>query len=215
MRAHFPEPTRQLLRQLSYEMPPITGFVMRASTAKAIGWMFRPLVKAQLSKHPATNAIIRTTTAPTVFHAGEQENSIPSQARAVINFRILPGESIDDVLRHVRKKIRDDDIEINVVGVPSEPSPISSTDSDAYKTLAQLSIELYPDAVVAPSLFVAATDSRHYAGIAENIYKFTPIRLNDQEMSRIHGTDERISLQNYANLVRFHRALIERMARPR
>jgi carboxypeptidase PM20D1 len=66
--------------------------------------------------------------------------------------------------------------------------------------------------VVAPGLMVAATDSRHYAGIADNIFRFSPVRANSEDLKRFHGTNERLSIEGYADMIRFYRRLIENAA---
>src|SRR5258706_4317692 len=68
-------------------------------------WLFEPLVIRQLAKSPLTNALLRTTVAPTIFQAGVKDNVLPTQARAVINLRIMPGASTASGLEHVRKTL--------------------------------------------------------------------------------------------------------------
>ena len=69
--------------------------------------------------------------------------------------------------------------------------------------------EIYPDVVVAPGLMVAATDSRHYTGITDKIFRFSPVRANSEDLKRFHGTNERLSVEGYADMIRFYRRLIE------
>jgi carboxypeptidase PM20D1 len=61
-----------------------------------------------------------------------------------------------------------------------------------------------PDCVQAPSLVVGATDARHYARLSDHVYRFVPMRLRPEDLPRIHGVDERISVENLAELVRFY-----------
>jgi carboxypeptidase PM20D1 len=65
-----------------------------------------------------------------------------------------------------------------------------------------------PEVLVAPSLLVAATDSRHYTGLTKNIFRFLPITLRPEDASRYHGIDERISIKDYERCVRFYIQLI-------
>ena len=73
-------------------------------------WLFEPLVKRQLTTSPLTNASVRTTLAPTMFNAGVKENVLPSHAKAVVNLRLLPGETIAGTIERVRRVIDDDRI---------------------------------------------------------------------------------------------------------
>lgn len=172
-------------------------------------WLFGPLVKAQLEKGPSTNAMLRTTTAPTVLRAGEKENVLPGRAEAVVNFRLLPGDSREDVQNHVRRVVADEAIQVAPLGTAStEASPISPTSSASYQLISRTIRELFPDAVVAPGLMIGGTDSRHMGQIADAVYRFSPVRARSDDLPRFHGTDERVSLDNYAELIRFYHRLL-------
>ncbi|HEV2147832.1 MAG TPA: M20 family peptidase [Longimicrobiaceae bacterium] len=171
-------------------------------------WLFGPLVERQLAAKPATDATLRTTTAATVFQGGTKDNVLPSQARAVVNFRILPGDSIAGVLEHVRRTVDDPRVEVRAKGFASEPSPVSSTESAGWKVLQRSIRQTFPDAVVAPYLVVGATDARYYAGLSESVYRFLPVRLTAADLARMHGTDERVGVADYATAVRFYAQLL-------
>ena len=94
----------------------------------------------------------------------------------------------------------------------TEPTPASSTTSPSYRTLNRTIREIFPDVIVAPGLMLAGTDSRHYAGIADSIFRFTPVRANAEDLKRFHGTNERLSIEGYADMIRFYRRLIENSA---
>jgi len=171
-------------------------------------WLFSPVVRSQLEKSPSSNAMLRTTTALTVVNAGNKENVLPGRAEARVNFRILPGDSIESVHAHARKAIADDSIEIKESGKKHEPTPISPSASASYRLLAKSVRELFPGTVVAPGLMIGATDSRHFAPIADAIYRFSPVRAKAEDLPRFHGTNERISISNYADLIRFYHRLL-------
>jgi carboxypeptidase PM20D1 len=90
-------------------------------------WLFGRWCESQLAKGASTNAMLRTTTALTIVNAGNKSNVIPGQAEATLDFRILPGDTTDKVLQHVRAKAlarhRD-----QALGGSTEPTPVSSTD---------------------------------------------------------------------------------------
>lgn len=176
-------------------------------------WLFGPLVKAQLEKGPSTNAMLRTTTAPTVLRAGEKENVLPGRAEAVVNFRLLPGDTREDVQDHTRRVVANEAIAVAPLGTAStEASPISPTGSASYQLINRTIREIFPDTVVAPGLMIGGTDSRHMGQIADAVYRFSPVRAGSDDLPRFHGTDERISLDNYAELIRFYHRLLTNAA---
>ncbi|HEX8145308.1 MAG TPA: M20 family peptidase [Pyrinomonadaceae bacterium] len=177
-------------------------------------WLFRPLVERLLAASPPTNAATRTTTAATIIEGGVKENVLPSKARAIVNFRILPGDSVESVLGHVSRTINDARVKVGRYGEnANEPSAVSNTDSPGYRALQQTIRQLFQGAVVAPSQVIGATDSRHYAGLSSSIYRFVPMTVGPEDLKRIHGTNERISVESYAQCIRFYRQLIVNSAR--
>jgi carboxypeptidase PM20D1 len=175
-------------------------------------WLFAPLIRAQLERAPSTNAMLRTTTAITVIKGGNKENVLPGQAEALVNFRLIPGDSAAAVVDHVRHVIGDDRVAIEVVPPATEASPVASHTSAAYQILNRTIRESFPDVVVAPGLMIGGTDSRHMSAVAENIFRFSPVRARAEDLPRFHGTDERMAVTNYADLIRFYQALIRHSA---
>ncbi len=168
------------------------------------------LVKWQMSKNPATNAMLRSTTAPTIISGGFKENVLPSKVTAKVNCRILPGESVKSVMNYVYKTIGDNRVVISLSknSPASEPPFVSGTNTFGYSVLQTTIREVFPEAVVSPSLVVATTDSRHYQGVSENIYRFLPFQIPSDEIKRFHGTDERLGVEQYKQAVRFYRQLV-------
>lgn len=194
--------TRELFGHIGPEMP----WLRRAVFANL--WLFSPLVERRLEAKPSTDATIRTTIAATIFEGGVRENVLPATARAAVNFRILPGGSVQQVLDRVRDTVDDARVEIRVLGKAFEPSQVSSARSPAYVHLAKTIRSIYPDTVVAPYLVPGATDARHYAPIAQDVYRFLPLPLNAEDLARLHGVNERISLDDYTKLIQFYAQLI-------
>lgn len=175
-------------------------------------WLFGPIIKSQLAKSNTTNAIIRTTTAATMINAGVAENVLSPSARAVINFRILPGESKVSVINSVKSIIDDPQVAVSILGEEdkhSEPSAIADINSFGYKVLEKTCREIFKEVVVAPSLVIATTDSRHYTGLSENVFRFLPVQLKKEDLSMIHGKNEKVSIENYHRLIRFYIQLIK------
>lgn len=172
-------------------------------------WLTEPIVLSQMAKSNETEALIRTSVASTLFHAGIKENVLPTEAMATVNLRILPGTTIASAIGTVKDTIRDSQIEIiQIPGAESEAAMTSSTDAKFYGDIESVLAALWPNNVIAPSLIIGLTDSRHYQDLAENIYGHQPLEMTKADLSRLHGRDERISVDNYEKLIAFYRGLI-------
>jgi len=193
------EPVRSQLAFLGSEQ----GWLRRTMFANL--WLFAPLVKLQMAKTPATNAMLRTTIAPTMLEGSIKENVLPARARAVVNLRLLPGMSSDEAIRRVVAIVDDTRVNIVTTGTSlSEPSPVSSTDSEPFAKLHRAVKSTFPDAIVVPSLVLGATDSRHFTAIADNVFRFLPARFTREDLSRYHGINERVSEAHYTEFIRFY-----------
>ena len=177
-------------------------------------WLFGPVVQHILESNPDTNAMLRTTTAATIFRAGAKDNVMPSVATAIVNFRLLPGDSVASVIEHVRKVVNDPRVKLQPMAgePPVEASVRSSVDSANFKLMQKTLAQVYPEAVVAPFVFVAATDSKHYAPLTKDIYRFSPLILDSEDVARIHGTNERVGADNFARSIEFYCQLIRNAA---
>jgi carboxypeptidase PM20D1 len=193
------------LRMLEY-MGPEMSYLNRLVLANL--WLTRAAVAAQLASSPATSAILRTTTAPTMISGGVKDNVLPRSASAVVNFRILPGETIDSVVTCVRGTIDDPQVQVRVLPYGSQPSPVSATDSMGFRAIQKTIAQVFPEAVVAPGLTSATTDSRHFTGVSAQIFRFLPVTLTEKDLDRIHGSDERLAVNQCPQVVQFYAQLI-------
>ncbi|GAB2673831.1 M20/M25/M40 family metallo-hydrolase [Nocardia goodfellowii] len=171
-----------------------------------------PLITRIMAAGPTTEALVRTTTAPTVIRGGVKANVLPQRAEALVNFRILPGDSVAKVLEHCRKVVRDDGVHIEIIGTASEPS-LDPRVGPSFDLVARLAQAVVPGIAVTTGLVPGATDSRHYDDLAVTRCNFAPIMLTQADIGSIHGTDERISRLNYARLIEFNRLLLTELAR--
>ncbi len=198
------------LRQTFEYLGPEMAFPARLVLANL--WLFGPLVERRLAATPAMNAAMRTTTAVTMCEGGVKENVLPSRARGVVNFRILPGDTVATVEEHVRQTVADPRVQVRTLEWASDPSAISPVEAASFRLVQRTIRQVFPGTVVAPSLVLGATDARHYQALSENIYRFVPFRLTAEDLHRIHGTDERISVEDYAQLVAFYIQLLRNVA---
>jgi carboxypeptidase PM20D1 len=215
--------SRALYRLEQHQMPAhISGLAgtMLASLAPAAHmpyraiysnlWLFGPLIETQLANSPASNAMLRTTTAETMVEGGVKDNVLPVAARAVVNFRILPGDSVPSVVEHVRRTINDPRVGVDVLAGAHDPSVVSAIDNADFRTLRRSILEVFPEvAVVSPYLVVGATDSRSYQALTRNTYRFIPGTLGPGDAERLHGTNERVSVGGFATAVAFYAQLIQ------
>jgi carboxypeptidase PM20D1 len=189
--------------------PEMSGF---GRVALSNRWLLGPVLQSQLEKGPSTNAMLRTTTALTVVNGGNKDNVLPGRAEALVNFRILPGDTRASVVEHVKRVIANDDIAVTALPQGGEPSKVSPTDGSAYQAVNRTLRELFPGTIVAPGLMIAATDSRHFEGLTQQVLRFSPVRAKPEDLGRFHGTNERISLANLGDLIRFYQRLLQTSA---
>ncbi len=215
--------SRALVRLEKHQMPagisPVLGQMLDAiAPGMSFGnrlvvanrWLFSPLLIRSLATTPSGNAMVRTTTALTITNAGVKDNVLPTQATAVINFRILPGDTVQAVLDHVRSVVRDSDIRISLYPTTAgEPSPVSPTDGPGFKLLQQTVNAYFPDAPVTPNLLVARTDSVHYYQITPDVYRFFPAVRDETDIEAIHGINERMGTAAYLKAVQFMAAMMQ------
>jgi carboxypeptidase PM20D1 len=203
MPATLDGPGGDALRAIAPALP----FAQRIALANT--WLFGPLLKSQLAKVGNTNALIRSTTAPTMISGGIKENVLPTQAKAIVNFRILPGDTADSVKAHVTRTINDPDITLtDYLKAPAEATPVADTRNPGYALISDTARRIEPSALVVPSLVIAGTDSKHWSRVSDAAFRFTPARIGPDELKRFHATNERIAISNYGEIISFYRELI-------
>jgi len=197
-------PVDDFIKYVGPEMP------FYAKIIFANKWIFKTLLLRIYSRSISGNALVRTTTAPTIFQAGVKDNMIPVKAEAVINFRILPGETSADVMNHITKIVDDERVKTEIMeGFLDEPAPVSPSDVFGYITILKTIRQIYSDVVVAPTLMLASSDSRHFLKVSENVYRFAPIVITNNDIERIHGLNERINAHDLNKATCFYFQLIK------
>lgn len=201
MPAHLSKPpVSDMFQAMASDLP----FLQRMAMANL--WLFGGLVESQLSASQTANPIQRTTTAPTMLIGSAKENVLAQRATAIVNFRVHPRDTIEDVIAHVKHVTRDIDgvsVARAAGGISgTEASPVSPTDTAGYRVLSEVARELSGTGTPIPALVTAATDARYAYAVTPNVYRFAPVRAAAGEISGIHGTDEKISIENLGRLVR-------------
>lgn len=172
-------------------------------------WCFSPVLSifSKLSGGEF-NALVRTTTAFTQMSGSKGANVIPADASMVSNHRIIPGETVESVIDHVKRAVNDDEVQISIIN-GTDPSAYSLTDCEAYDRIRCAASATFPDAIVSPYLMLACSDSRHWCAISDKVYRFSPMSLSKEERASIHGNNERIPLETISVAVEFYIRLIK------
>ncbi len=202
----FKGPAADMVRALAPDAP----LLVRVAVANE--WLFRKALVRQIAATAAGAATLHTTIAPTMLRGSPKENVLPQDASAWINYRIAPGTTADDVMQRAAEATEGLGVKLAWEGPAYDPSPVSSSTSNAYRVMAELAAgaERIP---VAPGLVTATTDSRHMAGLADDIYRFQPIVASISELQMIHGTNEHMTSDNLRRTAEFYARLIATVAR--
>ncbi len=173
--------------------------------------VLKPLVTKICSEIPPVASMMRTTTAVTMANGSPAPNVLPQKATVNVNFRIMPGQTIDDVEAHIRK-IAGPKAEIKMVS-GKNPSKISPTDSRAFNAIREICKEMDPKAIVAPYLVMGGTDARQYEDVCDNIYRYSPFLMDTALLLTTHGTNERIPLTSLKDGVVFFKKYIKELTK--
>ena len=172
-------------------------------------WLFEPLINKTLSNSPSMNAVLRTTTAPTMLSASDRANVLASEAQGIVNFRLHPRDSIESVISYVEDLVANENIEIKKLGKGQLASSVSDWNSSGYLIISDAVTEVYGDIIVAPGLMVGGSDSKHYAKAAKNSFRFNPFPISADELTSLHGIDEKIKKEDFINGIRAYIKIIE------
>jgi len=201
MPTHITPLSRKTFLALAPHTNPLFKFFMVNSD------VFSPLFRFILGKASSvTNALIRTTLAPTMLWGPDARNVLPREVKLNVNYRTLTGDTAEDVRRHLEKLlhryIKKGIVSIHMLGY-SDPSAVADVDSAAYNVLAKSIRQTFPDVSVVPYTMVGATDSRFYYPLTQNVYRFGPFVWGFDDESRVHGLDERIRPEQMGRAVQF------------
>jgi len=190
-------PAIDMIRALAPQLPT----PLRAAAANE--WLFSPLINQRLGADPLASALLHTTVAPTMLEGGPKDNILPGRAMARINFRLHPRDTSASILTRAQEAVKAiPGVTVEWDQPPNEASPVSSSTSDSFALVAGMARVAVPDAPVAPSLVLAATDSRYYAGVAENVYRFAPALFQNEDVASVHGKNERLSVDNLSRMIK-------------
>ena len=206
MEADFKTP---IVSSLFEAAGPDMAFMQRMAFANQ--WLFGGMIESQLSGVPTANAMIRTTTAPTMLQGSAKENVLAQRATAIINFRIHPNDTEEDIIAHVERVTKDiEGVEITLgkAGIRgSGASPVSPTDNLAFGVLYAVAADS-SGAPVTPGLVLGATDGRYATAITDSVYRFMPAVMSPEDLTGFHGTNERLTVENVGRLANGYAQII-------
>ena len=171
--------------------------------------LLHPVLKAVMTKIPVAACLVRTTTAVTMAQGSPAANVLPQKSSVTVNFRQMPGVTVEDVEKHIRKVCRNKDIEVKILKA-KEASKFSPTDSRAFKIIEEICMQDNKNSIVAPYLVMGGTDACYYEPICENIYRYAPYKVSVSLLRCTHGTNERIPVDAVAPGVAFFKKYIRR-----
>lgn len=149
----------------------------------------------RLSRAPYENALIRSTCVPTLLEGGHAENALPQTAKAIVNCRILPGESSAEVQSTLVRVLNNKKISVTPVSAatPSAPSPLSK---EIMGPIERVTSEMWPGVPVIPVMSTGATDGLYLRNAGIPTYGVSGL-FGDVDDNRAHGQDERIGVKQF------------------
>ncbi len=206
---HFPLKTKMIdeVRDLFVLASPYMSFGYRFLFGNM--WLFKPLITWLLPKiNSYGRALLSTTIAFTMYKGSDASNVIPSEAYVICNMRTHPIQNIKESVSVLEKIAKKYDI-TNEILENREASPISKTDNLAFSYLKKQINKAYPDVSITPYIMLGGTDSRFYSEITESVYRFSPVRMDQSELNKIHGKNESIKKTALAEAVYFYKEFIK------
>jgi len=205
--------TRQMHATL---IPPIENFLnnvggamdFKSRVAISNQWLLGGTLLKTLENVPGSNALVRTTTAITMMHASDAPNVLSAATTLTVNFRILQGNTVENVLNHVKEICKGYDTSYEIVSA-REPSKLSSHQSEQFKKLKETIAINYPNAIITPYLTIGGTDAYKYEIVSDNVFRFMPIQVNEFEQRQIHNEDESITIDNYMRMINHFKLLMK------
>jgi acetylornithine deacetylase/succinyl-diaminopimelate desuccinylase-like protein len=164
----------------------------------------------RLGARPQYDAVLRNGVSPTMLEAGVRTNVIPAEARALLNVRCLPGESIDALVARLAAQVHDPDVRFEIES-RSDDAPPSPVDSPMFQSIADSIAALAPGVPTLPYLSTGATDSAPLRKVGVRAYGLLPFPLTQEDEERMHGHDERVPVSSLSFAVRLTYSIVERM----
>jgi acetylornithine deacetylase/succinyl-diaminopimelate desuccinylase-like protein len=192
----IPSTKRFFLTLAKTSAPPMSEYFRTVATSADPAALER--ADREVSKDPLMHSLLRNTIAPVLMNAGFRANVIPGSAEATINVRTIPGTNLNDIIRELEQVIADPRVDVRVSnpggGLPS--SEPSSEGTELFRALERQARAAFPGAEVTPYLFQAGTDAFAWRSRGVPVYGIYPYPITADELTRMHGNDERVSVES-------------------
>jgi acetylornithine deacetylase/succinyl-diaminopimelate desuccinylase-like protein len=177
-------------------------------------WRFRNIENAEETdaiqqyfreNYPYYYSVLRTSVVPTIIDGGFRVNVIPSEATATLDIRMLPDEDVDAFYDKLRGVIDNPNVEVVPEPIYRPEGPLSPIDNEMFQTLESVANDMYPEAVVLPTMSTGATDMAQLRAKGVPAYGIGATRSIEEINSGngSHGDNERVSEESVRQLVQF------------
>ncbi|MDR1735741.1 MAG: M20/M25/M40 family metallo-hydrolase [Oscillospiraceae bacterium] len=171
-------------------------------------WLFKSRVLKIMASRPDSNALIRTTAAPTMARGSGAPNVLPDTAEITLNMRMLHDENDVALTQYLTDLTADLDVEVEVL-TSREPSKVSRYSGRDFQSVAASVRRVFGPTPVVPNLMYGGTDARNYESFSDCVFRFMPFLLTPAEHDRMHGRDERVSVEALGRAVAFYTDLMK------
>ncbi|XP_065323193.1 N-fatty-acyl-amino acid synthase/hydrolase PM20D1.2-like [Gordionus sp. m RMFG-2023] len=203
--AHPGTPDVETLKRVAYLFPHPYSEMMENVA------LHRNTLENMIKHNEMIDALTRTTAAGTLFKGGLKYNVVPNYAEANLNLRVHPLQDPEEVLKYVDQIINDQRVKVDLNNMAPR-SPISDYDTDAFRIIEWIILKMFNNTVVVPAILAAGTDSKHFSRIVDNVYRFSPLKMNMDDIPRVHGVNERTSVADFYNCVLFYYNMIGKIS---
>lgn len=170
--------------------------------------LLKPVITKAMTFIPPAACMVRTTTGITMASGSPAPNVLPQKAAVNVNFRMFPGTTVDDVEAHLRRVIRNRNVEITLKPGWKNPSKISPTDSRSFGILEDICYRMNKKSIIAPYLVMGGTDACRYEDVCDNLYRYSPFLVNTGLLLTTHGTNERLPVSSVPDALAFFKRYI-------
>ncbi len=203
MKPQYTKTTKELVNIMGRN----SSFVLKLVFANM--WLFKGLVKKLFVKMSAdTRALVSSTFAFTLINGGTATNIIPNYVEANINVRIAPFDTVDDVVKHIKKVIKNDNIKIEVSDV-NKMYQECDFNSEGYNKIKNVVYQTFDNVIAAPFIMLGGTDARHYNEISDCVIRFSPLYLTNEDRKGVHGLDEKVKVETLQQCLQFYENLLK------
>ena len=189
--AHITPVVAEMMARMSMRM----SGVQRTAMKRAGSPLFQRFLAGRIARHPQVGSMIRTSVSLTMLAAGDAPNSIPGRAEAILDIRVLPGHEPAEVVKTIEGLVAEYGVRVEHSELPGTPK-VSPFDSEHFRIIERGLKSEIPDALVVPYMSTGATDSRFFREKGIPCYGIMPAVVSNEDLSSVHGYNEKISVDN-------------------